>query len=146
MPILIIAALAFMLAGCVANKSLVASSDIGRRTVILGDLGRPIGEEVTIHGRTQTPNIYNGGASFLVDSVDGQKLERSVALNVRGITGWVVGTEATIRGYEVGDIRFEHIDDLNFGPDDPRFKTHQVIWMSFEPLEIIAPKNLKIGT
>ncbi|HWY31454.1 MAG TPA: hypothetical protein VNX46_11895, partial [Candidatus Acidoferrum sp.] len=99
MPILIIAALAFMLAGCVANKSLVASSDIGRRTVILGDLGRPIGEEVTIHGRTQTPNIYNGGASFLVDSVDGQKLERSVALNVRGITGWVVGTEATIRGY-----------------------------------------------
>ncbi len=31
------------------------------------------------------------------------------------------------------------------GDPDPRFKTYQIIWMSFEPLEIISPKNLKIG-
>ena len=147
-PVLILVAISFMLAGCATTKSRVPLSDIGRQTVILGELGRPIGEEVTIHGHTQAPNIPNHGTTFLADSVDGKKLERPVGLDIRGILGWPDGTEAIIRGYEFGRIQYLHSDDGNGPPGDPdpRFKTYQIIWMSFEPLEIISPKNLKIGT
>ena len=87
----------------------------------------------------------SGPNEFRVDTVNGEKLESPTVVNVRGTDKWPSNTEATIRGYEAGDIRFEHIDDANYGPDDPRFKTHQVIWMSFEGVEVVKPTNLKLG-
>ncbi|SRR6266705_5440510 len=120
-------------------------SDIGQRTVILGALGRPIGEEVTIHGhKWATPHM--GAFNFQVDTLNGELLKRSVNIMVRGIEKWPDNTEATIRGYEAGDIRFEHNNDGNWGgADDTRFRTHQIIWMSFEGVEVVKPTNLKLG-
>ncbi len=68
-----------------------------------------------------------------------------MTIRVRGISEWPDDTVATVRGYEVGTIRFEHIDDANYAPDDPRFTPHQVVWMHFEPSRVIEPKSLKIG-
>jgi hypothetical protein len=142
--VLILATFAFLLAGCVASKSRVPLADIGRKMVILGRLGRPIGEEVTIHGHKEPPRPMTGADCFRVDTVNGERLENPTVVNVRGTDKWPSNAEATIRGYEAGDIRFEHIDDLNYGPDDPRFKTHQVIWMNFEGVEVVKPANLKL--
>jgi hypothetical protein len=147
-PALVVAISAFLLAGCAATKSRVPVSDIGRRTIVFGGLGHPVGEELTIHGQKISEAHRNGPleeGSFLVDTVDGQKLDVPVVVRVRGIHEWPGDTIATIRGYEVGTIRFEHIDDANYGPDDPRFKPHQVIWMFFEPQDVVQPKSLKIG-
>lgn len=144
-PILTLAVFALLLAGCAATKQRIPLADVGSRTVILGCLGRPIGEEITIHGYKEPPRPMQGSECFRVDTVNGERVERPTVINVRGIREWPSKTESTIRGYEAGDIRFEHITDANYGPDDPRFKTHQLIWMSFEGVEVIKPANLKLG-
>src|SRR6266850_6204472 len=134
----------FLLASCASNRSRVPLVDIGRKTVVLGCLGRPIGEEVTIHGHKEPPRPMSSLDCFLVDTVNGEKLINPTVINVRGTDKWPSNAEATIRGYEAGDIRFEHIGDSNYGFDDPRFKTHQVIWMTFEGVEVVQPANLKL--
>src|ERR1700749_5051208 len=101
----VIIALLSLLAGCARPHHEISLADIGRSTVVLGELGRPIGEELTIHGRSQPPGGNNGGASFLVDRVNGKKLNQPLNLDVLGIDHWLEGTEATIRGYENGKIR-----------------------------------------
>jgi len=123
----------------------VPLSDIGSRTVILGHLGLPIGEEVTIHGHKPAP-VSMAWYNFEVDTLNGEVLKHPVKIVVRGIEKWPTNTLATIRGYEAGDIRFEHNNDGNWGgAADLRFKTHQIIWMNFEGVEVVEPKNLKLG-
>jgi len=146
--VLIIGVLSVLLAGCTSTTSRVSVADIGRRAIVIGGLERPVGQEITIHGHKLSLAERNGPleeGSFLVDAVDGQNVGGRVVVRVRGIHDWPGGTAATIRGYEVGTIRFERIEDANYGPDDPRFKPHQVIWMFFEPVEVVEPKMLKIG-
>jgi hypothetical protein len=132
---------ASLLAGCVATKSRVPASDIGSQTIVLGRLGRPVGMGVTIHGHKLPRALKRDTRSFFVDSVDGQKLDSPRVLMVRGIEEWPDNTEATISGYEVGVIQFgfERVS----GPPDQQ--SRQIMIMSFEPLEIIEPKTLKIG-
>lgn len=140
--------LSVLLAGCASNTSHFSVADIGTRAIVIGVLGWPVGQEITIHGHKLSLAERNGPlekGSFLVDAVDGQKLGARVVIRVRGIQEWPVGTAATIRGYEVGTIRFERIEDANYGLDNPRFKPHQVIWMFFEPVQIVEPKALKLG-
>jgi hypothetical protein len=132
-----------LLTGCAKPHQKIPLTEIGQRTIVLGLLGRPIGEELTIHGRKQTPRQDNGGNSFLVDRVNGQKFDHPVGLNVLGINHWPEGTEATIRGYEDGEIRYEHIDDGNWSPDNPRFKPRQIILMTFAGTAA-RPPNLEL--
>jgi|SRR5579859_4629236 len=144
----IFAALLFLVSGCAAERARVPVTDVGVRVLIVGRLSRPIGEEVVVQGHKLSEHERNGpleAGSFLVASVGGERLAHPVIIRVRGIDAWRESTEATIRGYEVGTVRFERLDDANFGPDDPRFTPHQVMWMHFEPLEIVKPKNLKIA-
>jgi hypothetical protein len=138
---LIVAIASSLLAGCAATKSLVLASDVGNQTVVLGWLGRPIGTELAIHGHKLPWEVKSDPRAFLVDSVDGQKLARPVALFVRGIQAWPDNAEATIRGQEVGVIEFGYAF-ASGPPDEPR---RQIVNMSFEPLEVIEPKNLKLG-
>jgi hypothetical protein len=147
-PILFFVVVALLLTGCAARRSRFPVTDVGRKMIILGGLLRPVGQEVTIHGHKMSEAHHNGpleAGSFFVDAVDGEKLDHPVVLRVRGIHEWRGDTEATIRGYEVGTLRFEHIEDANYGPDDPRFTPHQVMWMHFEPQAVTQPKSLKIG-
>jgi hypothetical protein len=80
--------------------------------------------------------------SFIVDSVDGQVLAKPVVICVTGCSSWPETAVATIRGHEVAVIRFEDIDDANYGPDDSRFKAHQINILFFKPTEIVEPKTL----
>ena len=120
----------------------VKASEIGNGIIILGDLGHPIGEDLTIHG-TKTTN--GPGIEFRVDKVNNQILDRSMGITIDGIDQWPDGTEATMRGYEVGTIRYLHLEDTNFGSNDPRYKLHQTIFLSFRPTKILEPKGLKIA-
>jgi hypothetical protein len=118
------------------------AGEIGNRTIILGYLGHPIGEELTIHGKklTHLPLI-----EFRVDTVNDKKLERTMGITIDGIDQWPDGTEATMRGYEVGEIRYQHMEDGNYGPDDPRFRSRQMIFLSFRPTKLLEPNGLKIA-
>jgi hypothetical protein len=65
----------------------VPLSDIGQKTVILGALGRPIGEDITIHGRKEPRRPMSGPNEFRVDTVNGAKLKEPTIINVRGTSG-----------------------------------------------------------
>jgi hypothetical protein len=149
-PSLLLALPAYLIWSITTPKAIAAepaptqmqAGEIGNRTIILGDLGHPIGEELTIHGKKVTNGPLH---QFRVDTVNNQLLEHSMAVNIEGIDQWSDGTEATMRGCELGEIRYRHIEDGNFGPDDPRFKSHQMIFLSFHPTKLLEPNGLKIA-
>ena len=145
---LIYGTVTMLLAGCAVTTSRVPVAHIGHGAILMGAFGEPVGQEITIGGHKLAQSECRGPlqeGSFRVDAVDGKKLHASVVLLVRGIGEWQEGASATLRGYEVATVRFETINDTNYGPDDSRFKPRQSVWMFFEPLEVIQPKSLKIG-
>ena len=137
--------LAMLVSGCVATKtsSLVPAADVGDRITILGDLRRPIGDEMTIHGYKFRNGPYNN--CFQVDTVDGKRTDTSRYVVIPGIGDWPEKTVATIHGYEVGTIEILGPDDSNFAPGDSRYKRRQSVFMTFRALEIVEPKTLKLG-
>jgi hypothetical protein len=136
---------ASLLIAAPAEKQVAAIplNDIGESTVILGELRRPIGEEVTIHGYKFTNGPLDD--CFFVQTLNGKKFEPGTTVQIPSIRDWPEKTEATIRGYEEGTIRFLDLKDSNFGPRDERFHPHQAIFLRFHVVKLIAPQNLKLG-
>jgi len=95
---LILALFAVVFAGCATTGARIPVTDIGERTVIMGDLRQPIGQEVTIYGYKFTNGPYHD--CFRVETVDGRRLPTSTYVHIRGIAAWPDKTVATIRGYE----------------------------------------------
>jgi hypothetical protein len=124
------------------NLKLVPVAEIGSKVLILGQLGVPIGETVTVSGVKKA----NGPLAdyFWVDTVNGKKLSGVRGIQVEGIANWPDGTRATLRGHEVGTIRFLSLRDGNTDPRNKRFKPHQTIFLSFRVKTIVNPKNLKL--
>ena len=118
----------------------IPAAEIGSKTLILGDLGVPIGEAVTISGEKRT----NGPLAnqFWVDTINGKKLAGVRGILVKGISHWPNGTHATLGGHEVGTIRFRSAHDGN-EPDDKQIQPRQIIFLTFH-VEKIEPKNLKL--
>ncbi len=133
---------AVVFAGCATPGARIPVTDIGVRSVILGDLRRPIGQEVTIHGYKFTNGPYRD--CFRVETVDGERLAPSTYVHIRGIAAWPDKTVATIRGYETGTIRYLHIEDTNYF-DESDLKPHQTIFLRFEALKIIEPAGISLG-
>jgi hypothetical protein len=140
----ILSAFALLFAGCTAPVHRVSAVSIGQQTIIMGCLGHQVGQEIIIHGHKHPHRSMLDGRSFVVDTVEGRALDRPVVIRVSGCSAWPDDTVATIRGHEVAVIRFEDIDDANYGPDDPRFKPHQIIILLFKPTEIVEPKTLSL--
>ena len=138
-------AFVFLLAGCTTSARRVSAVTIGRQTIVMGCLGHQVGQEITIHGHKSVPRHMQDARSFVVDSVDGRTLDKPVVMRVSGSSAWPGNTVATIRGHEVAVIRFEDIDDANYGPDDPRFRPHQIIILFFSSTEIVEPKTLSLA-
>jgi hypothetical protein len=134
-----------LLIGAAARKELtrVSHSEIGKNIVLVGDLGRPIGEEVTIQGYKIGGNIY--GDCFHVDSLNGVPFNGPFWIRVKGVREWPDKTKATLRGHEVGTVEFTHSEDGNLAPSVPGPEPHQVVYLRFEVLDILKPKNLKLG-
>ncbi len=120
----------------------VRAADVGAKTVILGELGRAVGEEVTIRGR----KIRDGGRGdlFLVEAVDGRRLEQAVEVEIRGIAAWAEHTVATLRGCEIGTVRFARGENGNPRPS-AECKVGQRILLTFEVREVVEPAGLVMG-
>ena len=128
-----------------ADKAKVAievpAKDVGTRVTILGDLGVPIGEMVTIRGTTIFPGKGSELAIF-VDSVNGKQLRPRTTVTVAGIAHWPVGTEVEIRGQEAGTVTFRNIMDSGIRAKE-RFVPRQILYLSFRGSKVISPPNLK---
>ncbi len=133
-----------LLISAAAKKEILSIplSDICKRTVILGHLRRPIGEEVTVSGYKFTNGP--GDDCFFVEALSGEILEPATTLQIPGISEWKDNTKATLRGYEEGSIRFLQEGDTNYGLNDPRFHSHQTIFLHFHVLKVVEPRNLKL--
>jgi len=121
----------------------VDADDVGTRISILGRLGVPIGEVVTITGEKvragKTEEI-----SFFVNAVNGQPLKERTTVRIKGIIDWPLGTKAEIRGQEKGTITFTDIRATGFGFDDTGFVLKQTIYLSFDADKVVAPRNLTL--
>jgi hypothetical protein len=137
-------AFALLFASCTTSTHRVSAITIDQQTIIMGCLGHQVGQEITIHGHKSLYHPMQDARSFDVDTVDGRALKTPVVIRVSGCGAWPDNTVATIRGHEVAVIRFEDIADANYGPDDPRFKPHQIIILFFKPTEIVEPKSLSL--
>ena len=122
-----------------ANPRIVEADDVGHKSVIYGALYRPIGEEMTIHGKA----IEGMWTQFRVDSVNGQKVN-GLEIHVLGATHWPKGTEVTIRGKEVCKIFLRPPGDFNSSPDEFSNKGRQTLICAFKPSDAIEPKELAL--
>ena len=123
------------------EKQEVSANAIGSTIIVIGDLGLPVGKVVTIIGR----KVHEGpgGNQFRVTSVDGRTI--NMGINVRGIEEWPDGTEATLKGAEVGTLKFLTKEMTNYGKDDPRWKApHQQLFLEFVVDNIVSPANLRL--
>lgn len=126
------------------RPSQIARPDIGDSVIIVGDLGLPVGQETTITGIKKA----NGPLQdmFTVEAIDGVAAPKRLRIRVDGIGNWTDGTRATLRGYEIGTLRFLHLDETNFGPNDDRWTgPYQKLFLSFHVSEVTAPKGLEVS-
>jgi hypothetical protein len=122
----------------------VTVNDVGRRVVICGNLGQPIGEEVTVRGR-KVPAGKGDQINFFVEAVNGQPLKPPTTIQVPRIIDWPIGTRAEIVGQEEGTITFTDIRNTALQNDDPRFVLRQKIYLHFKASVLKDPGDLKLG-
>jgi hypothetical protein len=122
----------------------VPATKIGDELVILGDLGLPIGKQVTISGHKHAIGPLRD--IFLVETVNGDPVPPETRVTISGIESWPEKTIATLRGCEVGTLRFLQLNETNYGRHDERWKgPHQTLFLRFEVSEIVEPTGLKLA-
>ncbi|HVS70332.1 MAG TPA: hypothetical protein VHQ47_03665 [Phycisphaerae bacterium] len=130
-------------AGSAGRRMVIGGSRIGNDVVVVGDLGVPVGQEITIEGHKQADGPL--ADMFWVDTVDGKRLPGARGVEVVGIGGWRDGTVARLRGREVGTLRYVQLGDTNVGPDPNGWKgAYQRLFLRFEVSEVIAPAGITL--
>lgn len=117
------------------RTNVISYRDVGKEVVITGLLGQPIGTTVTITGS----NKHSKTVLFQVHEVNGGKFITKISVD--GFDKWPDGLEATLEGYEHGEIRLESVWDGSRTFGDPAIgKQH--IWTRFHVLRIMKPAGL----
>lgn len=123
------------------EKQEILANAVGTKVVIIGNLGVPVGKVVTIAGSKVREGP--GDRQFRVTSVDGQKI--NMRIEVEGIKNWPDGTEATLKGAEVGTLKMLTLEMTNYGPNDPRWKgAQQHLFLEFKVEKIVTPIHLRL--
>ena len=133
----------------------IKPDQIGSSIIVMGDLNQPVGKELTIHGfRRSVVKDYD---RFEVDEVDGRRINPPIAVGILHIDKWPEGTEATMRGYEHGTLRYTDQRETGLANHSP-FTPKQVLYLLFEPVAMIKgpprvpkqtardPKSEKVNT
>jgi hypothetical protein len=125
----------------------IDSDDIGRTVIVLGNLGRPLGEKMTIQGRKlTTEDGLKGDTTFEVQKIDGEALDRPRRVNIDGIGSWVRHQEATIVGYERGTIQFLYAEHTSLSLEAAlKFTPRQRAFVEFVPYRVEAPDGTKLN-
>jgi hypothetical protein len=129
----------------VTRPSTIPCEKIGNGVVILGELGLPVGQACTVTGVKKAVGPLP--EMFTVETIDGKAAPHDLRIQVNGLAKWPDGAKATLRGYEVGTLRFQGLDGTNYsGADDPRYKgPHQRLLLHFEVTELVEPRGLKLA-
>ncbi len=117
------------------------ANEIGKKLLIIGDLGVPLGEEVTISGEKRK----NGPLDewFWVEQLNGKRLAFRLGIQVNGISEWPDGTKASLVGFERGVVEYLHDYQTNIAPEAP-YTAHQTAFLGFVPSKIVSPKGLEL--
>jgi hypothetical protein len=109
----------------------VLAADIGKSVQIIGRLGRPLGELVTLRGSWRFPEkiMKDMAPSFRVLSVNGKQLKDPVEFVANGFfypvvshvaeIPWDEGKVWEVRGYETGEFRVTPREVARDTPEDP---------------------------
>lgn len=127
------------------KPQLIDWSGAGTEYVIIGELGLPVGEEITIQGEriTLLPDVYC--TAFVVDAVNGTKLGTPKTIAIDNITGFPVGTRVTLKGHEYGTLKQLTSKRTNVSPQEARnVKPRQKLFLRFYPIQVIQPGGLKL--
>jgi hypothetical protein len=113
---------------------------LGESALLIGELGQPIGEVVTIRGRLSRD--MKDGDFFVISELNGKLFDGS--LPIRGTKAWPDDTEATLVGYEEAVISY--LRQLRSSPPDaPPFTPHQFAFNTFVPIEILGATDLELS-
>lgn len=120
------------------TASVVPLSDVGRKVVILGRLGVPMGTTVRITGRVE----LRKGSDFTVETVNATN--RLTAIIVEGLGTWPEGTRLTLEGHESGKISLLAYmgHSLCFGAPQLGW---QAIQTTFYPIRILEPVEASVS-
>jgi hypothetical protein len=135
--VVLFASLAALAAKSAITK--IAAKEVGNSVLVIGNLGHPLGEEITIKGH-KTEN-GKGDNCFDVEVVNGEKYQ--VLIDVSGIESWPNKTAATLRGYEEGYIRFLQEKETGTSSTE-KFTSHQEAFVDFHVNSVIEPASLKL--
>lgn len=123
------------------TKKAVAAHDVGDKFEIIGDLGLPVGTPVTITGIKRSNGPYD--CWFAISTIDGKKANQGIL--IEEISHWPNGTEATLRGKEIGSLYYSNQAGGNYGPNDSRWKgPQQSLTLTFKIESIVTPKKLSL--
>ena len=118
--------------GSSETASTIGVADIGKKLVVIGTLGLPLGTTVTISGR------YVGAArlQFDVERLNGKKCDYRLMLDYPEIEKWREGTRATVEGHEFGMLS-AGFEFSNSTLNDPRNK-EQALDTRFKITRVLA--------
>jgi len=137
--VLVIFSLLIALAINVYRVHVITYLRIGHGVSITGELGVPVGESVEISG---TKTYLHKFGNFTVEKINGTPVD-PITILVRRIESWPSGTAATFQGYEVGELRYLHIEATSYGRNDERWDgPYQHIFLSFEPRSVESELQL----
>jgi hypothetical protein len=130
-------------AGPAPRPTTVPAAEIGKRLIIFGELGLPVGKDTEITGRKRS--VGPNRDMFVVETIDGKPAPDGLRIQVNGIKKWPEETKATLQGCEVGTLRFVTEHEGNPARNDKRWKgPYQQLFLSFHVSVVVAPDGLKI--
>ena len=124
------------------EKQKIAVTEICSKFEVIGRLGVPVGMGVKIKGYKKGKGPLQN--YFLVEEINGVKIDRVIGVEINGIEKWKDNTQATLLGEEVGTIAYLHPYQTNIAPVDI-FTPYQTIFLKFKVYQIISPKGLKLA-
>ncbi len=115
---------------------------LGETALIIGALGQPLGEEVSVRGKLHRD--AKDGDLFEVYEVNDRKLSFDRVIPIRGTAKWKDGTEATLIGYEEATITYLR-EIRSSPPDAPPFVPRQLAFNYFVPVEVVSPSEPEVS-
>ena len=96
------------------EKVLINVEEIGRKVILIGRLGVPLGETVKLHGTWSSPAIEGKDDSlkFTIDRINDRKLADPVDFNISQMSA------------RSKDLYFPKLNQYGLPPNDPRWTHH----------------------
>ena len=113
-----------------------------------GSLGHPVGRSLKIEGTMVAEALAHGACTLRVEAVNGERLRRPVDIWVENVAALPVKQRCVFEGYEtfkmIGDPPAVVEAAKKAGRPFAGAQAGWQTWMEFIPLNVVAPKGLKL--